>query len=126
MRIFPPVWAFARRAGRAEEFDGYELPANAYVGVVPYALHRNPEFWPDPERFHADRSQGRHSYSYLPFAAGPRSCIGIGMAMLEIQLVLAQVVQRFTVRVIPDHPIETVAKVTLKPRYGLPVTLRRR
>ena len=131
MRIFPPVWGFARRSERAEEFDGYELPANAYVGVVPYALHRNPEFWPDPERFDPDRfqpdqSQGRHSYSYLPFAAGSRSCIGIGMAMLEIQLVLAQIVQRLTVRVIPDHPIETVAKVTLKPRYGLPVTLRRR
>ena len=131
MRIYPPVWAFARRSERAVEFDGYELPANAYVGVVVYALHRNPEYWPDPERFEPDRfeptrSQGRHSYSYLPFAAGPRTCIGAGMAMLEVQLILAQVVQRFEVRVVPDHPIETSAKVTLKPRHGLPITLRRR
>ena len=66
------------------------------------------------------------STSYLPFAAGARACIGAGMAMLETQLVLAQIIQRFKVRVVPDHRIETVAKVTLKPRYGLPVTLNRR
>lgn len=131
MRIYPPVWGFSRRAEREVEFDGYVLPANAYIAVVPYALHRHPEFWPEPERFHPERFQPnrakvRHSYCYLPFAAGPRTCIGAGMAMLETQLVLAQVLQRFKVRVIPDHPITTVAKVTLKPRYGLPVTLSHR
>ena len=131
MRIYPPVWAYARRSEQEEEFDGYALPANAYVAVVPYALHRHPEFWPDaerfdPDRFQPNRSQASHSYCYLPFAAGPRTCIGAGMAMLETQLVLAQIIQRFKVRVVPDHRIETVAKVTLKPRYGLPVTLNRR
>ncbi len=137
MRIFPPVWAYARRSEEAEEFDGYRLPANVYVMVVPYALHRHPEFWPDPERFDPERFDperfdpdrgegGRHPYSYLPFAAGPRTCIGAGMAMLETQLVLAQVLQRFRVHVVPDHPIETTAKVTLRPRHGIVVTLSRR
>ena len=131
MRLYPPVWGLARRTEWTMELGGHELPANAYVTVVPYALHRHPEFWPDPERFDPDRfqpnrSQGRHSYSYLPFAAGPRTCIGAGMAMLEVQLILAQVVQRFEVRVVPDHPIETEPKVTLRPRHGMPVVLRRR
>ena len=131
MRIYPPVWGYARRAEQEEEFDGYVLPANAYVAVLPYALHRHPEFWPDPERFdpdrfRPDRAEGRHPYTYLPFAAGPRTCIGAGMAMLETQLVLAQILQRFRVHIVPDHPIETMAKVTLKPRYGIPVTLSRR
>ena len=131
MRLYPPVWAYARRSEQEEEFDGYRMPANAYVGIVPYALHRHPEFWPDPERFDPERfqpnrSESRHSYCYLPFAAGPRTCIGAGMAMLETQLVLAQVVQRFKIHVVPDHPIETIAKVTLKPRFGMPVTLSRR
>ena len=131
MRIYPPVWGYARRSEEREEFNGYVLPAKAYVGVVPYALHRNPEFWPDPERFDPDRFQpnraeGRHPYSYLPFAAGPRTCIGAGMAMLEVQLVLAQVLQRFKIDAVPGHPIETMAKITLKPRYGIPVTLSRR
>jgi len=128
MRIYPPVWAYARRCEQAEQFGEYLLPANAYVGVVPYALHRHPEFWPDAERFDPDRfdpgrGESRHSYCYLPFAAGPRTCIGAGMAMLEVQLVLAQLVQRFRFRVLPGHSIETIAKVTLKPRFGMPGTL---
>ena len=131
MRIYPPVWGYARRSEQEEEFDGHRLPAKAYVAVVPYALHRHPEFWPDPERFDPDRfdpnrGEGRHPYSYLPFAAGPRTCIGAGMAMLETQLVLAQILQRFRVRIVPDHPIETTAKVTLKPRHGILATLSRR
>ena len=131
MRIYPPAWAFSRRAEREAEFGGYVLPANAWVMIAPYALHRHPEFWPDaerfdPDRFTPDRSRGRHSYCYLPFGAGPRTCIGAGMAMLEIQLILSQIVQRFRVRVVPGHRVEAVAKVTLKPRYGLPVTLTRR
>ena len=131
MRLYPPVWAVARRAEREVMFGEHVLPANAYVAVVSWALHRHPEFWPDPDRFdpdrfEPDRARARHSYCYLPFGAGPRTCIGAGMAMLEIQLVLAQIVQRFKVQVVPDHPIETLAKVTLKPRYGMPVTLSRR
>ena len=131
MRIYPPVWAVARRAEREMVFGGHVLPANAYVAVVAWALHRHPAFWPDPERFDPDRfdpdhARARHSYCYLPFGAGPRTCIGAGMAMLETQLVLAQILQRFRVHVVPDHPIETLAKVTLKPRFGMPVTLSRR
>ena len=131
LRIYPPVWGYGRRSEQQEEFNGHVLPANAHVSVVPYALHRHPEFWPDPERFDPDRFQpnraeSRHPYSYLPFAAGPRTCIGAGMAMLETQLVLAQILQRFRVRIVPGHPIETMAKITLKPRYGMPATLSRR
>ena len=131
MRLYPPVWSYARRAEQQEEFNGWVLPAGAYVAVVPYSLHRHPEFWPDPERFDPDRfdpnaGEARHPFSYLPFAAGPRTCIGAGMAMLETQLVLAQILQRFKVRVVPDHPIETTGKVTLKPRYGIMATLNRR
>ncbi|MYE42912.1 MAG: cytochrome P450, partial [Acidobacteria bacterium] len=96
-----------------------------------WALHRHPEFWPDPERFDPDRfapeqAEERNFFSYLPFAAGPRTCIGAGMAMLEIQLILAQLVPRFRMRVVPGHPVETEAVVTLKPRHGIPVTLSRR
>ncbi len=131
MRIYPPVWGYVRRAEEETELGGYVLPAKAWVGIEPYALHRHPEFWPDPERFDPerfapDRVQARDFFAYLPFAAGPRTCIGAGMAMLETQLILAQLVPRFRMRVVPDHPIETEALVTLKPRHGIPVTLSRR
>ena len=96
--------------------------------IMPYMLHRHRDFWPDPlvfdpERFNPRRTENRHSYCYIPFAAGPRTCIGAGMAMLEIQLVLANLLQRFKVTPVPGHPIEPAAKVTLKPRYGMPVTV---
>ena len=131
MRLYPPVWGYSRRAEHETELGEYVLPANANVGVVTYALHRHPEFWPDAERFDPDRfepgeAEGRDFFAYLPFAAGPRTCIGAGMAMLEIQLILAQIVQRFRIRVVSDHPVEAMAKVTLKPRHGIPVTLSRR
>ena len=131
MRIYPPVWGVVRRAEEETEMGGYVLPARTWIGIVTWALHRHPEFWPDPERFDPDRfaperAEGREFFSYLPFAAGPRTCIGAGMAMLEIQLILAQLVPRFRMQVVPGHPIETEAVVTLKPRHGIPVTLSRR
>ena len=131
MRLYPPVWGYVRRAEAETELGDYVLPARTWVGVVTWALHRHPDFWPDPERFDPDRfaperAEERDFFAYLPFAAGPRTCIGAGMAMLEIQLILAQLVPRFRMRVVPDHPIETEAVVTLKPRHGIPVTLSRR
>ena len=131
MRLYPPVWGFVRRTERATELGDYALPARAPVAIVTWALHRHPEFWPDPERFDPDRfapeqAEERDFFAYLPFAAGPRTCIGAGMAMLEIQLILARLVPRFRMRVVPGHPIETEALVTLKPRHGIPVTLGRR
>ena len=131
MRIYPPAWGYARRSEHQQEFGDFVLPAKSEVAIITYALHRHREFWPDPERFdpdrfRPDRSQGRHSYCYLPFGAGPRTCIGASMAMLEIQLVLAQVLQRFKVHPVSDYPIETIARITLKPRYGIPLILSRR
>lgn len=131
MRIYPPVWGYVRRAEEETELGNYVLPPKAWIGIVTWALHRHPEFWPDPERFDPDRfaperARERDFFAYLPFAAGPRTCIGAGMAMLETQLILAQLVPRFRMRVVPGHPIEPEAKVTLKPRHGIPVTLSRR
>ena len=131
MRLYPPIWSFARRAEREAELGGYVVPEKAWVGIVTWALHRHPEFWPDPERFdpdrfEPDRARDRDPFAYLPFAAGPRGCMGAGMAMIEIPLILAQVVQRFRMSVVPGHPIETEARMTLTPRHGIPVTLRRR
>jgi len=128
MRVRPPVWAIARRSHQDEMMRGYHVPAGAYLMIMPYMLHRHRDFWPepqrfDPERFSPQRAESRHSYCYIPFAAGPRTCIGAGMAMLEIQLVLASVLPRWRVTPVPGHPLEPAAKVTLKPKYGMPVTL---
>ncbi len=128
MRLYPPVWGIARRCTEETEFGGYRIPRDAYIAITLYALHRHRDYWPDPERFDPDRfdanrTESRHSYSYLPFAAGPRACIGAGMAMLEVQLVLAQLLQRFRARPLAGHPIIPQAVVTLKTRYGMPVNI---
>ncbi|MGD9604359.1 MAG: cytochrome P450, partial [Gammaproteobacteria bacterium] len=62
----------------------------------------------------------------IPFAAGPRTCIGVGMSMLEIQLVLAQLLQRFRVRPVPGHPVKPMATITYRPRFGMKVFIEPR
>ncbi len=128
MRLYPPLWIIPRKAERAREFGGFRLPAGAYVSVVPYALHRHPEFWPDPERFDPNRFlpsnvKNRHFYSYIPFGAGPRTCIGAGLAMRQVQMILAQIIQRFRIRMPNAHPVDVQGGIALTPRYGIPATL---
>ena len=128
MRLLPPVWAVARLTHQDEVFQGYRVPAGAYLTIPIFAIHRHPEYWPDPERFDPERfsphrTEPRHSYSYIPFSAGPRTCIGASMAMLEIQLVIANLLPKFRMEVAPGARIETAAKVTLTPKYGMPMRL---
>ncbi len=127
MRLYPPVWGLSRRAEQDAEFGGYRIPKDAYVVVLPYTLHRHPDWWEaperfDPARFSPARSEGRHSYAYIPFSAGPRACIGIGMSMLEVQLVLAQLLPQFEVRTVPGHPVVPQPSVTYRPRFGVRAT----
>ena len=127
MRLYPPVWGLSRHAEQDAEFGGYRIPKDAYVVVMPYTLHRHPDWWENPEtfdpgRFSPARSEGRHSYAYLPFSAGPRACIGIGMSMLEVQLVLAQLLPQFKVRTVPGHPVIPQPSVTYRPRFGVRAT----
>jgi cytochrome P450 len=131
MRLYPPVWGIARRSKSLNNFQGYTVPPNSYIAITPYVLHRNPEHWVnpnlfDPDRFSPGKSKSRHPYAYLPFGAGPRACIGAGMAMLEMQLIIAQILPLFKLTPTKDHPVEMEAAVTLKPRFGMKVKLSRR
>jgi cytochrome P450 len=97
--------------------------------LSPYTTHRHPAFWEDPEefdpeRFTPERSTGRPHYAYFPFGGGPRMCIGSSFAMMEAQLVLATIVQRYSLRLFPDHLVEPEALVTLRPKHGLPMLLQ--
>ncbi|HUF61383.1 MAG TPA: cytochrome P450 [Verrucomicrobiales bacterium] len=78
MRLFPPVWIIERRVIADDVVDGRHLPAGSAVVVSPYALHRHPAFWDDPETFQPGRFENRPPAAYIPFGAGPRSCIGRG------------------------------------------------
>ncbi|OBB16163.1 cytochrome P450 [Mycolicibacterium elephantis] len=113
LRLCPPGAATARMAVQDVEVDGYRVEAGTMVAVGIYALHRDPALWDrplefDPDRFSPQNSEGRDRWQYLPFGAGPRSCIGDHFAMLEATLALATIIRCTEIRSMnPDFPIIT-------------------
>jgi cytochrome P450 len=132
MRLYGPTFGMTRHAIADDEIGGYHVPANSVIFTCQYCTHRHPDFWEnpeefDPERFTLERSAGRPRFAYFPFGGGPRQCIGNSFAMMEAQLVLATVVQRFRLRLVPNHPVEPhIGLGVIAPRYGLPMTLKER
>jgi cytochrome P450 len=132
LRLYPPFPIMAWRGALADdEICGVKIPRGATVTIVPWVLHRHAKLWDypdrfDPERFSPQRSAGRSRYAYLPFGTGPRVCIGASFAMMEITLILTSLVQRYRLRILPDHPVEPQGLVTLRPRYGLKAALENR
>ncbi len=127
MRIYPPVWSFNRLALDTDTLGGYAIPRRATVFIPPWVLHRHPSFWEDPERFDPDRftsarSAGRPRYAYLPFGAGPRTCIGSHLALMEMQVVLPLVASRYRLRLASDHPVSAQALITTRP--SKPIMMR--
>ncbi len=124
LRLYPPAWVTERMALKDDEIGGYPIPAGTTVVISPYATHRHPGFWPEPESFDPDRfrleqSDGRPRYAYFPFGGGPRLCIGNNFALLEAQLILATILQRFRLELAPDWKVEPEPLVTLRPKDGL-------
>ena len=120
MRLCPPVWALAREAAQEDEIGGYRIPARSTVIVSPFVTHRHPDFWEqpelfDPDRFTPERVAQRPKGAYFPFLGGPHQCIGNEFAMLEMCLIVAMVLQRFDVELLPDQAIRPKAALTLRP-----------
>ncbi len=125
MRLYPPAWLIARSATGADEIDGYEIPAQSLVFVSPYIVHRSPRLWRDPEGFDPERfAQAPPRGTYFPFGGGPRQCIGNGFAMMEAQLVLATLAQKFALELVPGHPVALEPSITLRPRHGMRMSVR--
>lgn len=130
MRLYPPVWILPRSAQADDEINGHRIPAGSDVIVSPYILHRHPGYWLDPERFVPERferaqASARPRYSYLPFGAGPRVCIGSNLAMMEAVFVLSTVVRHLELRKLPGRPVVAEPMLSLRIRGGLPMTVHR-
>ena len=120
MRLCPPVWALAREAAEEDEIDGYRIPARSTVIVSPFVTHRHPDFWDepevfDPDRFTPERVAQRPKGAYFPFLGGPHQCIGNEFAMLEMCLIVAMVLQRFDMELLPGQATVPKAALTLRP-----------
>jgi cytochrome P450 len=131
LRLYPPIWTISREAIAADRIAGHEVPAGRTVMVCPFANHRSPKIWSNPEGFDPDRwaperAKGYHKYAWFPFAGGPRSCIGARFGFIETQVMLAMVAQRFALELVPGQVVTPEPMITMRPRHGLWMTLRRR
>ena len=131
MRLYPPAWGFSRQALSDDTLSGFRLRRGWLAFVIPYALHRHPRYWKnpesfDPERFSPERSADRPKFVYLPFGAGPRRCIGDQFALIETHLTLATFAQSYRLHLVPEHKVDPWPLITLRPRFGMPMIIERR
>jgi len=131
LRLYPPAWLITRKSTAEDQIGPYRVPAGALIIMSPYTLQRRADLWPEPEKFMPDRfaafADGQPPrFTYIPFGAGPRLCIGREFAMIEAQLVLGAVAGRFRLSLLPDRPVHMEPLVTLRPRGGLWMKVEKR
>jgi cytochrome P450 len=131
LRLYPPAWGFSRLALADDEIGGYRIPRGSIAFVIPFVVHRRPKLWPDPERFDPgrftpERESVRPKFSYIPFGGGPRGCIGSQFAMLEAQLIVAAIAQRYRIELLPAQNVRPEPLITLRPNPGLLARVTRR
>jgi len=128
LRLYPPAPVYVRDAIADDEIGGRPIPAGARMMCFPYATHRHPDFWDEPERFDPDRwlperEAERHPYAYHPFAAGQRICIGNNFSLFESQVLVAVLASRFAPRLAAGHQPQIAMAGTLVSRNGLPMKI---
>lgn len=131
MRLYPPAWGMARLAIEDAEIGGYPIPKGCGVSLAQWVVHRDPRWFDAPEEFRPERWEGDlmkrlPRFAYFPFGGGPRQCIGNSFAVMEANLLLAAIAQRFRIRLVRDHPAVPMPSITLRPRYGIRATLEAR
>jgi cytochrome P450 len=114
-----------------DEIDGYRIPRGTVVGVSLHTLHRDPRWWPDPERYDptrfTDRAviDARPKHAFIPFGAGPHRCIGSALGYMNGQFLMALIYQRYHLRTPPGWTPRHASTFSITIKGGLPVTLTR-
>jgi cytochrome P450 len=124
MRLYPPAWAVGRRNIADYSIGEYQIPSRSILLMSPYVMHRDPRWFPEPERFDPERwlpeaAAVRPKFSYFPFGGGARVCIGERFAWMEGILLLATLGQRWRLKLSPGQRVETRALITLRPKFGM-------
>jgi cytochrome P450 len=131
LRLYPPISAISRAALAPDELAGRAIKRGTVVVIAPYVLHRHRALWNrpdyfDPSRFLNGARETVGRFAYLPFGAGPRVCIGAAFALQEASIVVATIVRHFRLQLAPGHSVWPVQKLTLRPKGGLPMVVKRR
>ena len=123
MRLFPPFWFWTRTSYKDDEIGGHFVPGGSLILLCPYATHRHPQYWEEPEAFRPERfaapSPARPREAWFPFGTGQRMCIGRHLALMEMQLILSMVSQRYRPRLEPGRVVVPRAGTSLRARNGL-------
>lgn len=128
LRLYPPFPTFFRTSYESDQLGDYHLPPNSAIIISPYVTHRSPDYWPDPERFDPERFAASSPAeprpdAYYPFGMGQRLCIGSSLSLLEQQLILAMVAQKFQRELVAGYVLEPHYDIALRPRFGVPMIL---
>jgi cytochrome P450 len=131
MRLYPPVFGIGRESIAACEVGGHALPAGSNVYMVPWVIQRDPRFFEAPDEFRPERwldglQKRLPRFAYFPFGGGPRLCMGQSFAMLESVLLLSTIARSWRLSLSPGHRVELLPTLTLRPKHGLRMQLRRR
>jgi cytochrome P450 len=124
MRMYPPVWLLPRTSEKDFYLDDYFVYKGSSIFITPYLLHRNPKYFDNPEVFNPERftPEGKKNikkFSFIPFGAGPRVCIGEGFAMLHGAVILSLISKHFKMKLKEGHKIKLSSSLTLRPKYGI-------
>lgn len=131
LRLHPPVFFLPRQALVDDEIDGFAIPAGAIVAPVVHVIHRHPDVWDhpdrfDPGRFMALRAGGRHPLAWMPFGTGHRQCLGKDVALLEGQIILARILQRYELAPVAATPPRVHLGATARPAGDVQIRFKRR
>jgi cytochrome P450 len=130
-RLYPPITAISRTALDYDELAGETIKPGTLIVIAPYVLHRHRALWTrpnafDPNQFFGKARESIDRFAYLPFGVGPRICIGATFAIQEASIMVATIMRHFTLEMVSGSTPWPVQKVTLRPKGGLPMIVRRR
>lgn len=128
LRLYPPAYIIGRRPIEGDEIDGYPVAKDVNVLVAVFEIHKRPDLWDKPEefipeRFEPEKIKSMPKFSYFPFGGGPRLCIGNNFALMEMQIVLATLAQKFNFKLAEGEDVGYDPLITLRPKNGIRVQL---
>jgi cytochrome P450 len=131
LRLFPPVHVFSRQALGDDEVCGVRVPKGSFVTVASWVLHRHKLWWQDPQEFRPERFLPENAdkvdrFAYIPFGTGPRVCLGKHLGLLEATMLFAMTAKSFRLRLKAGASVEPLGRMTLRPRWGMPMVVERR